>query len=329
MQQGMPPEYEQLAPYLRQYGRGCLSYSMFQAGMKYFIEPDVGFIAYYSFWHPLLAPFGRKIALANPVCAPEHARNLLEKFITQHKRVIVLQCNAENAAHLQDIGHEVNMVGQECELPMPFRLIGKHRAKLRQWRNKCDREGVVVEERALSDCDQSEIEALSKAWMQEKGGKELILLTRPFVWADEPDVRCFWARQNGKLIGLAIFDPMYDQGKIVGYYHNFDRITEQAPNGSSAYIILEAMKTLEAEGVKLISLGLMPLYVLRPHFRQNEFTMRALRYAYSKLNRLYPFKGSIAHKRKFSGRLVPVYFSSTQGNGLREIFILMKAMKMI
>ena len=321
--------HEQLLPYLRKYGRGCLSYSMFQQGMEYYVEPDVGFIAYLPFRHWLLTPFSRKIVLGNPVCAPEQTQGMLERFIALHKRVLVLQCNAETGRILQAMNYEVNMLGNECELPLPYKLDGKRRAKVRQWRNKCEREGVVVEERALSDCDRSEIEALSKEWVQEKGGKELALLTRPFVWEDEPDVRCFWARQQGKLIGLAIFDPMYEDGRIIGYYHNFDRITAQAPNGCSAYIILRAIEKFEAEGLRKVSLGLMPLYVLRPHFPQNNFTMKALKYAFGQLNHLYPFQGSASHKKKFHGQHQPVYFSSTQGNNLHEVLIMIKAQRMI
>ncbi len=321
--------WAQLSPYLKQYGHGCQSYSMLQKGMQYYIEDGIGFIAYYPYWHLLLAPTGRKIVLADPVCAPEHAEGLLQRFIAKYQRVIVLQCSVATGNALQNLGYEVNHFGQETELPIPFDLAGKQRAKIRQWRNKCEREGVVVEEKPLSHCDPAEIDALSKEWMQEKGGKELILLTRPFVREDEPDVRCFWARQQGKLVGLAIFDPMYEQGKIVSYYHNFDRITADAPNGTSAYIITEAMRSFEAEGVRSVSLGLMPLYVLRPHFRQNEFTLKALKYAYGKLNNLYPFQGNISHKKKFHGTRQHVYVSSTQGTSLWELMILVQAMRMI
>jgi phosphatidylglycerol lysyltransferase len=319
----------QLAPYLEKYGRGCLSYSVLQQGMEYYIEEGVGFIAYYSFRHFLLAPLGRKIVLADPVCAPDQVEGMLERFIALHKRVILLQCTTKTAKAMDALGYEANMFGKECELPIPFELAGKNRAKIRQWRNKCEREGVVVEERAISDCDLAEVERLSAQWIQEKGGKELILLTRPFVKQDEPGVRCFWARKDGRLIGLAIFDPMYNNGRVVGYYHNFDRITADAPNGTSVYIILEAMKVFAEENVKVVSLGLMPLYVLRAHFRQNDFTMKGLRYAAKNLNNLYPFQGNVSHKKKFHGRHLPVYFSSTNGNQLREMFILMKAMKMI
>ena len=325
----MSANWGRLEPYLKQYGRSCLSYSQFQAGMEHYVEEGVGFIAYYPFRHWLFAPLGRKIILADPVCAPEQAQGMLERFIALHKRVIVLQCTAPVGKALEAIGLEVNHFGRECELPIPFDLAGKERAKLRQWRNKCAREGVVVEERPISQCDMREIEVLSREWMQEKGDKELILLTRPFIAADEPDVRCFWARQEGKLVGLAIFDPMYEQGKIIGYYHNFDRMTAAAPNGTGVHIILEAMQVFEREGVRLVSLGLMPLFVLRKHFRHNEFTMKALKYAYSKLNHLYPFQGSVNHKRKFAGQARQVYISSTQGNRLWEVFILMKAMHMI
>ena len=303
------PDWQRLEVYLKQYGNGCLSYSSLQAGMQYYLEEGIGFIAYLPFRHPLFAPLGRKIILADPICALDQAEGLLQRFIQLHKRVIVLQCTAPIGQVLEKLGYEVNHFGQETELPIPFDLAGK--------------------ERALSACDRYEIEALSKEWMQEKGGKELILLTRPFVPTDEPDVRCFWARQQGKLVGLAIFDPMYEQGKIVGYYHNFDRITADAPNGLSVFIILEAMRIFEQEGVQKVSLGLMPLYVLRKHFRHNEFTMKGLKYAYRKLNHLYPFQGNISHKKKFHGQRQHVYFSSTQGNRLWEMIILMKAMRMI
>ncbi len=323
------PDWARLAPYIKKYGRGCLSYSVLQPGMEYYVEDNVGFIAYYSFRHFLLAPKGRKIILADPLCAPEHLEGMLERFIAKHKWVILLQCNRKTGEALDKLGHEVNMFGKECELPIPYDLAGKKRAKIRQWRNKCEREGVVVEERAISDCDMAEIEALSSEWVKDKGGRELILLTRPFVKEDEPEVRYFWARRDGKLIGFAIFDPMYNTGCPVGYYHNFDRISDDAPNGTSAYIITEAIKVFAEEGIKVVSLGLMPLHVLRAHFRQNDFTMKGFRYAAKNLNHLYPFQGNISHKKKFAGRQSPVYFSSTNGNQLREMFILMKAMKMI
>ncbi|MEZ5478805.1 MAG: DUF2156 domain-containing protein [Thiolinea sp.] len=325
----MNPDWEVLAPFLKQYGRGCLAYSTLQAGMEYYVEDGVGFIAFLSFRHLFLAPLGRKIVLGDPVCAPEQAKGMLERFIGKYRRVIVLQCTAAVGKTLEELGYEVNMWGQECELPLPFALEGKPRSKLRQWRNKCMREGVSVTEQAMSRIDPQELEVLSREWLQEKGGKELTLATRPLVRADEPDVRCFWARQQGRLIGLAVFDPMYRNGQLIGYYHNFDRLSADAPNGTSAFIILEAIKVFEAEGRKLVSLGLMPLFVLRKHFRHNEFTMKGLKYAYSKLNRFYPFQGNVGHKRKFHGRQFPVYIASTQGNSLREVFILMKAMRMI
>lgn len=316
-------------PYLRQYGRNCLSYSVLQAGMQYHLEENIGFIAYYTFRHWLLAPMGRDIVLSDPVCALDQAEGLLQRFFAKHPNSIVLQCSEPIGKILEKLGYEVNHMGQDCELPLPFKLEGKDRSKLRQWRNKCVRENVLIEEKPLSQLSAAEIDSLSKEWMQEKGGKELILLTRPFVRDDEPDTRCFWARQNGKLVGLAIFDPIYEKNKIIGYYHNFDRLTADAPNGTSVSLILEAIKTFEKEGVRKVSLGLMPLYVLRAHFKHNEFTMKALRYAYKNLNFLYPFQGNISHKRKFHGRHIPVYFSSTKGNNLWELFVLMKAMRMI
>ncbi|HPE58938.1 MAG TPA: DUF2156 domain-containing protein [Thiolinea sp.] len=324
-----PVPHAELMPYLQRYGTGCLAYSTLQQGLSHYLEPGIGYIAYLDFHHWLYAPLGRRIVLADPLCAPDQVQGMLERFIARYQRVVVLQCSAVTGGIMETLGYEVNHFGQIGDLPIPFELAGKERAKLRQWRNKCEREGVRVEEVPLSACDMTEISALSAEWIQDKGDRELLLLTRPFVPRQEKDVRYFWARQQGRLIGLAIFDPVYQDEHIIGYYHNFDRITAQAPNGTSAFIILEAIRVFEAEGCQRVSLGLMPLFVLRRHFRHNEFTMKALRYAYRRLNNLYPFQGNVSHKKKFNPIRSHVYFSSTQGNRLWELAILMKAMKML
>lgn len=330
--QSLHEKQQKLDIYLKQYGQCCVAYSGLQSGLEYYVKEEVGYIAYLSFQHWLFAWKGRKIVLANPVCADNDLLMLTQCFLNDYEHVIFLQTDEKMAVVLNKLGYELNEFGIETELPMPnFSLAGKHRSKLRQWRNKCEKSAVTVTEGKRSTVNQQEVNTLSKQWIKRKGGHEYTFLTRPFYLVDEPDVRYFEAHRDGVLIGFAVFDPIYKNGKVIAYYHNVDRISANAPHGTGVYIILQAMQLIQQEdkGVDYISLGMSPLYKVHDKkYRHNKWTSDALWFAFHKLNFLYPFKGNASHKKKFHGRQKKVYICSTQGNTLKELFATMKALKL-
>ena len=320
---------EILLPYFKQYGDSCLSYSSFQDGLEHFYIPDIGYLAYLNYTHLLFAPRGIKIVLANPICAKKNISHLLKTFIKEQPRSMFIQISREVAVILDTLGYPVNQFGIETEIKIQnYDLKGKTKSSLRQWRNKCLREKVNVSEIDLTQCDEIEsIRNLSKEWLKNKGGKELFFLNRPFLYENETGSRCFIAKQDEKLLGIAVFDPLYRNKKILGYYHNVDRISNTAPNGVSPFLILEAMDIFRQEKVEILSLGMSPLYQLGAEFNYNKISRKVLRYSYKNMNFLYPFKGNISHKKKFAGEQKRVYFCSTKGNSLWKIFLLMKAIR--
>ncbi|CAA6803407.1 MAG: Unknown protein [uncultured Thiotrichaceae bacterium] len=318
-----------LWPHLKQCGDQCISYSVLQPELQYFFVQDIGFIAYQQCRHGLFAPFGRTIVLGNPMCSEKHYRWITMRFLEKYPKTIFLQVERNYGEVLQSLGHEVNCFGTETELTLDgFSLAGKARSKLRQWQNGCQRKQVEVREENFSDVNLSAITQLSDSWIKRRGGHELRFLTRPFLLHGERDVRLFTAYQGESLLGFAVFDPMYREGEIIGYYHNVDRLAENAPHGTSAYIILKAMDIFRSEKKERVSLGLSPLFRLREPFTHRKFTADALWFTYHKLNFLYPFQGNASHKKKFNGQQKQVFFSSTQGNSLRELFIIIKALRL-
>ena len=309
-----------------------MAYTSLESSMEHFELEGVGYIAYMTFKHWLWARKERKIVLANPVCAVADYQKILTAFIQKYPRVTFVEASKELGLALEAMGYRVNQFGIETELPvMDFELKGKPRAKLRQWRNKCQREGVEVREEAIADCSNlPEVKALSDAWVQSKGGKEYQFLTRPLRYQNEQDVRYFWAYKNDVLVGLAVFDPIYENGEVVAYYHNMDRLNDDAPHGTSAYIILSAIEAFKAEGKRYVSLGMSPIYLQRGMVNElksyHKFTRQAFWYAFEKLNFLYPFKGNASHKNKFSGIKKPVYFASTTGTGIKELLVLIRVL---
>jgi phosphatidylglycerol lysyltransferase len=319
---------DQLLPYFKQYGDSCMAYSGLQAGLEYFFIEDIGYISYLRYKHLLFAPNkGRIIVLANPICAKENYQLLLQQFLNAHPSAMFIQISRQIAVILDQLGYQINQFGIETEIPVQhYDLKGKSKSSLRQWRNKCRREAVEIEEIDLSQYNElAEIKSLSQSWLKNKGGKQLTFLNRPFLYQQERDTRCFIAKQNNKLIGIAVFDPFYRDNKVIGYYHNIDRIADNAPHGVGPYLILKAMDVFRQEKVEILSLGMSPLYQLGAEFNYNKVTRKVLRFAYNKMNFLYPHKGNASHKKKFAGKQQRVYFCSAKGNTLWEIFILMKA----
>ncbi len=320
-----------LLPYFKQYGSNCMAYTSLEPDMEHFVMDGVGYIAYVSYKHWLWAWKERKIVLADPVCAEEDYQKIFTAFIKKKPNVIFVGVSTEPAKVLEKMGYMVNQFGIETDILLNnFDLGGKKRAKLRQWRNKCEREGVVVREKPIADCQNvEEIKELSKKWLQNKRGRRVEFLVRPLRFNNEEGVRHFWAHQNGNLIAFAVFDPIYENGEVIGYFHNMDRYKDDVPHGTSVYIILSAIEIFRQEGVQFVALGMSPLCLQKG--MKNELdsyhlrTRKSFWYAFDKLNFLYPFKGNASHKNKFNGLQKPIYISSTNGMGLKEVFIMIKA----
>ena len=312
-----------------------MAYTGIKTSLDYFFVEGLGYIAFKRFKHWFWARKERVIVLADPVCSSENTLELLNQFLKKHPEPIFVQSSRFFAEVLDQEGYQVNQFGIETDLNLAdFDLSGKARAKLRQWRNKCKREGVNIVEKSIEEFSNlSEIKALSKNWLDKKGGSEYSFLVRPLEYQNEKDARFFWAylpeddteKKGEKLIGFAVFDPIYKDKKIIGYYHNIDRISESAPNGTSVSIVLHASEVFKNEGIEKISLGMSPLCLQRGLSSELNFKMstrKAFWYAFENLNSLYPFKGNASHKNKFNGSKVPVYISSPKGTNLWQVLVL-------
>ena len=321
---------ETLRPYLQKYGSNCMSYSSLQEELQHFVLDGIGYIAYLPFKHLFWSIQGHRIVVGNPICAPEHYPKILKAFLTETNKAVFVHIDAECGNALTSLGVQVNGFGIETVLPCrDFNLAGKARSKLRQWRNKCIREGVTIFEKPIDSFESHDnVKALSKAWLDAKGTREYGILSRAFSYKKEKNVRNFWAIQNDKLIAMAVFDPIYRDNNVIGYYHNVDRILPEAPNGTGAFLILEALQKFEEEGKAFVSLGMSPLFMIQshPNHNKNQKTQRILKYTYNNLNVIYPFHGNASHKQKFAGNQKQVYIAATEGNGLWQVLVLLKAL---
>ncbi len=102
----------------------------------------------------------------------------------------------------------------------------------------------------------------SDEWRQGKTVKdrEVRFVSPPFVPQPEPDVGIFTAHVGERLVGFVAFDPIYTEGRIVGYTANCLRAYPSAPDGVVDFVIVTAMAVFCREGIARLSLGGAPAY---------------------------------------------------------------------
>ncbi|WP_320171008.1 phosphatidylglycerol lysyltransferase domain-containing protein [Maridesulfovibrio sp.] len=298
--------------YLQRYGNRCASYSVLQPGMSYSLWEGVGFAAWLNAKN--LISGDHAVVLSNPVVSAQLQQLFVERLAGHLGKTTLVQIDENLARQLYLSGFRVYQLGVETELDIgAFNLEGGEKASLRQWKNKCLRAGITVEEKKLSEVDPREVSGLCASWLQNKGGRELSFLTRPMPGKDEKGVRFFWARSGERLVGLAGFDPIYSAGRVIGYYHNFDRVEDGALNGISPYIVLCALEKFKAEGIGTLSLGLSPLVEMSCGFNLSGALKKISEFFFRFGESIYPFKGNARHKSKFCGNRKKVYVASNAG----------------
>ena len=328
-----PPPHSRLWPFLLRHGGTAMAYSSLQPGTRHFIHEPLGYLAYIPIRHPLYAPRGMNVVIGEPIAAKADFEPLLDAYLAATSTVLTffLDIGSEFADVLSARGYPVNEFGVNSVIDLPgfdLDLRGKHYSHLRRWRNKARNEGVQVDEGRLSELGREELRDLNREWLARKGGHDLAGLTRPLVLEDEKDVRYFFARQNGRLLALAVFDPMYRDGRVIGYLHNASRAIEAAPNGTNDAIVLHALGQFKSEDKEILTLGLSPLALKNGEaYPHNALVAWAFDFIYHRCPFIYPCQGNFFHKEKYCGRQDASFIAGVPKLNLYHLLGILKALR--
>jgi lysylphosphatidylglycerol synthetase-like protein (DUF2156 family) len=219
-----------------------------------------------------------------------------------------------------------------------YEFSGKDKQNLRTAVNRAAREGYVVRECPLASLDIGDVRALSDQWRATRiiRNRELAFLNRPFVIADEPDVRKFFMFDaDGALVALGGFDPIYEAGSVVGYIAQHNRNLAGVESFADHAIKHQAVKTFQQEGRKWLFLGLAPFAHIRDHhFTPNKswLVRRAFAFLYRTwlINRFaFPFKGHELHKRQFRGVMEQTYCAFSKRPTVPRLIKVLRACELI
>lgn len=290
---------------LQQHGVSSLAYSSLQSGMKYFMHPEFGYVAFV----PLSNEPGSVCVLADPICSLDNLKPLLDAFLKEWKDPIFLHVCHETAKALNELNFCVNELGVETFIDIQeFTLVGNKKQQLRQARNNARKDNIKVREiTSVDDALFKAFKQIGDEWMKGKviSDNEMQFIVRPIVYVDEVDVRKFVAVMDDQIVGFVIFDPMYENGEIIGYIANHLRSTLERSYSVVDYIIIEAMEIFKAEGKRELSLGLSPLAQVNDgdEFKHSKLLKAHFRYGFERANFLYNFKNLYRHKSKYRPEL--------------------------
>jgi lysylphosphatidylglycerol synthetase-like protein (DUF2156 family) len=324
---GQKEKWAMLSPFLKRYGKEALSYATLQEGMEYFVHPT-GYVAFTSVTHPVFARKGRRIVLSDPLCAPEDLPRLVKDFLEFAPQVVFAVVSEACASVLRRMGFKANCLGYEPELPIQtYNSKGnwKELDLIKRGRNEAKREGIIIREESIEKVNKEQLDEVSRRWIAHKkvNDREIWIYARRPVFGHEEDVRKFVAYdRDGRVAGFIFYDPMYRDGKVVGYSANISRCDEQRFGRLATAINMVALEQFKPEGKEVINLCLAP-FVKLDDGKYNDDWASTLFFRVSERfgNDIYNFKGLSFHKMKYRGTEKSLYFVSNSPMPSNDVYL--------
>ena len=294
------------ADFLKRYGEHSMAFSTMQPGMSYHDRLGVGYLAYARHW-------GIHFALADPVCDPRDVETMIDGFLDAHPNAVFAQVSEPVADILhRRHGFYATQFGSESRVPLrDWDLRGSRKQIIRTAVNQARQQGIEVRE---GRCEQ-QTRAISEAWIRTRKCKsnEIRFLIRPMLMDYVEGTRHFYAWRGDEALGFIHFDPIYRDGRVVGYVPNISRACPSFRQGLWYPMMVHAMDVFKGEGIEYLDMGLIPLLLDERMETRESAALRLvldaiLRWGHS----LYNFRGVAFAKSRFDGELRKSYFCHRQ-----------------
>ena len=125
-------KFDEVFDYIKKYGSHTMAYSILQPKMVYFIEEEMGLIAYSKYKEKRQRCF----VLADPLCKEENLEGILKNFLEHFPKSSFIQVSSRTAKELKKLKYYSTPMGIETKIDIEkFSLDGERKKKLRK-RNK-------------------------------------------------------------------------------------------------------------------------------------------------------------------------------------------------
>ena len=231
-----------------------MHYSILQPEMEYF-QHEYGLISF-------IKKYGCYIVLSDPIFKYSEKRfkiKLIKEFLNRYNRVSFVQVSRSFAELLHnEFNYFSTQIGNERRINIQnWKSSGKRKQVIRTSCNQAAKQNIKIEENPLEDS----FAKVSAKWINtrnvNKSEIKFLVRTHPYF---EIDTRTFCAYDpEANLLAYIIFDPIFENGKCVGYVPNISRSSPVFKQGIFYAIMVEAIKKFRIEGLQYLNLGLSPL----------------------------------------------------------------------
>ncbi len=315
----------QISSFLAQFGTQSLSYHTLQSELSYYRTLH-GYIAYREF-------NGETIVLGDPIANSSDYAQIVEQFLQFRPACSFIQVSKKMAQILARQTFSINHFGDESQIALPYLIQGKQKKEIRNLVNSAKRENIKVREILNRDELHSLINSDKKyafnKFFPHSRVKEYSFLSRTLSHTDEKDVRIFGGFHENALVCYSLFDPIYEDEKIIGYSEAITRQATNTPKGSRSYTLIEAMGHFESEQIKFVNIGLLPFY---PEQKADNslagYSNGVVKALFMMLYKTSPmvsnFAGLSFHKSRYRGELIPKYFATNSSNPYKTLLCIYK-----
>lgn len=306
---------DEIERYIKQYGTHFLSFSVNQENIKYFLLKGVGFIAFKEVKSGLLGRITNVVS-DNPITTSEFYEDIITEFIKKHPNSAFFMCDSRVADILSKFNYYINEWGEEHYYGLEeFNLNRRKRKLLRRWKSKFEKREIIVEEFNFNKSNRVEYLNISREWLAEKGGTENNFVNRPLHYKNLQDTRQFHLRDKESILGFIIFDPIYSEGRVIGYYQNIVRYLDCTHSGLVTFALIKAIEKFKSENLEVISLGVAPgVNINTNNYLQNRSLNKTIRFLVKYCNFIYPAKGIHFNKRIFNFNTRKTYYASKRSS---------------
>jgi hypothetical protein len=314
--------FEEALPLVKKYGLNSNSFLTLYPGFEYFRSENPtldGMIAYVNTTNAW-------VAAAEPIAAHEDQVRLLTEFAdaaTQAgKRVLLIPADQDFAERAAKAGFGALLVGSE-----PTILLDRYPKTGSTWLDvipsarQFSTKGAVVKEfnsADLSDELRAELDQMTLDWLGTRKTATLGFLNQVHPWLHAREKKFFTVELDGKIQAFlaAIPIPARNSWYLIDTIRRSD-----SSSGTTELLLLQAMKFLQSQGAKEITMGVAPLSAIETadkidiaNARGHPILYRIMRLVYERGNQFYNFKPLFTYKMKFHPTVVRPVFLLYKGS---------------
>ncbi|MCI0572880.1 MAG: bifunctional lysylphosphatidylglycerol flippase/synthetase MprF [Myxococcaceae bacterium] len=270
------------------------------------------------------------VSMGDPVGAEPAATELawtLRRLADQHRGwAVFYEVGTAHLTRYLDMGLSLLKLGEEATVPLAdFRLEQPERKALRHAFHRAEREGItfeVVPKEAVAAL-LPELEAISRAWLQERHAQEKGFSLGSFQPRYLQEGPVALVRHEGRPVGFAnVWAPEVHEELSV----DLMRCRPGAPHGTMELLFVSLMLWGRERGYARFNLGMAPFSGLQGREGLAPLWSRAGTFLYRHGEHFYDFQGLRQFKEKFHPVWSPRYLASPGGLALPRVLASLAAL---